>query len=130
MSTNEIVKKIEEGKIVYLNKEQETASLKWNAHPTFKGVSLKHLIKGEETNSKFSCHLVKVEKGCEIGEHIHEGKWELHEIVGGSGKGILAEKEILYTIGVSTVIPEGIKHRVIAGEEDLYIMAKFVPALV
>ncbi|MEW6104711.1 MAG: cupin domain-containing protein [bacterium] len=87
-------------------------------------------MKGEATNGKFSCHLVKVESGCEIGEHIHGDKWELHEIIGGNGKGILADKEIQYELGVFVVIPEGVKHKVIAGEEDLYLLAKFVPSLV
>lgn len=114
----------------YLDKEQETGTLQWNVHPTFKGVSLKHLIKGESTNSKFSCHLMKIDAGCEIGEHIHGGKWELHEIIGGISKGILKDIEIQYVPGGSVVIPEGVKHKVIAGEEDLYLLTKFIPALV
>ena len=131
MSTSrEIVKKVDERKIVYLEEEIYAQDLAWNAHPAFKGVSLKHLVKGESTNGKFSCHLVKVESGCEIGDHIHKDKWELHEIIDGIGKGILADKEITYELGVSVVIPERIKHKVIAGEEDLYLLAKFVPALV
>jgi mannose-6-phosphate isomerase-like protein (cupin superfamily) len=131
MSTSsELVKKVDEGKIIYLEKEVGAKDLVWNAHPAFKGVSLKHLVKGESTNGKFSCHLVKVESNCEIGEHIHEDKWELHEIINGIGKGILADKEIQYKLGVSVVIPERVKHKVIAGEDDLYLLAKFVPALV
>ena len=126
----EIIKGIEEGKVIYLEKEVEVKDLVWNLHPTFKGVSLKHLIKGEGTNGKFSCHLVKVESGCEIGEHIHQDKWELHEIIDGMGKGILADKEVCYELGVCTVIPEGVKHKVVAGDEDLYLLAKFIPALV
>jgi len=131
MSTSsEIVKKVDEGKIVYLEKEMDAKDLDWSTHPTFKGVFLKHLVKGESTNDKFSCHLVKIESGCEIGEHIHEDKWELHEIIDGIGKGILADKEIQYKLGVSVIIPEGVKHKVIAGKEDLYLLSKFVPALV
>ncbi|PKP61615.1 cupin [Candidatus Atribacteria bacterium HGW-Atribacteria-1] len=129
-TTNEIVKKIDEGKIVYLEKEVNAKELNWNAHLAFKGVFLKHLVKGENTEGKFSCHLVKVEAGCEIGEHIHEEQWELHEIIEGAGKGVLANKEIVYKLGVSIVIPKGVKHKVIAGENDLYLLAKFAPALI
>lgn len=129
-TTNEIVKKIDEGKIIYLEKEMDAKELDWNAHPAFKGVFLKHLVRGEDTGSGFSCHLVKVEAGCEIGEHVHEKQWELHEIIGGAGKGVLVNKEIAYKLGVSVVIPKGVKHKVIAGEDDLYLLAKFVPALV
>ena len=127
---SEIVKKMDEGKIVHLKKETDAKKLDWNAHPTFKGVSLKHLVKGEDTGGKFSCHLVKIEPNCEIGEHVHADKWELHEIIGGDGRGILGEKEIPYKAGVSVVIPEGVKHKVIAGKGGLYLLAKFVPALV
>ncbi len=128
---NEIVKKIDdEGKIVYLGNEIDVKNLVWNAHPTFRGVFLKHLVKGENTDGKFSCHLVKVKAGCEISEHVHENQWELHEVVDGTGRGVLANKEISYELGVSIVIPKGVKHKVIAGEEDLYLLAKFVPALV
>lgn len=128
---NDIVKKIDEGKIVYLGKEIDAKELNWNAHPTFsKGVSLKHLVKGEDTDGQFSCHLVKVDAGCEVSEHVHEKQWELHEIIEGVGKGILADKEITYKLGISAVIPKGVKHKVIADENDLYFLSKFVPALI
>ena len=130
MLTEGIVRKIDEGKIVYLEEEVGVKNLDWNAHTAFKGVFLKHLVKSEHTGGKFSCHLVKVKSGCEIGEHVHEDNWELHEVIDGNGKGVLGDKEIRYELGVSVVIPEGVKHKVIAGEEDLYLLAKFVPALV
>jgi len=128
-ATDEIVKEINEGKIVYLEKEIDTKTLDWNAHAVFQGVYLKHLVKGEDTDGKFSSHLVKVEAGCEIGEHVHEEQWELHEIMSGVGKGVIAEKEITYKLGVFGVIPKGIKHKVIATDTNLYLLAKFVPAL-
>ena len=107
MSTAEIVKKVAEGMIVCIDEDVDAGSLEWNAHSAFKGVFLKHLVKGKSTDGRLSCHLVKVESGCEIGEHIHGDRWELHEVIGGSGKGILAEKEIPYKQGVSVVIPGG-----------------------
>lgn len=128
--SSEIVKKLDEGKVVCLEKETDVKELDWNAHSAFKGVFLKHLVKGEDTDGKFSCHLVKIESGCEIGEHIHEKQWELHEILDGAGRGMLSDKEITYQQGVSVVIPNRVKHKVIAGENDLYLLAKFVPALV
>ncbi len=129
-ATNEIVGEIDKGKIVCIGKEVNAKDMDWNAHAKFNGVFLKHLVKGEDTDGKFSCHLVKVESDCEIGEHIHEDKWELHEIISGEGKGILTGKEISLKPGVSVVIPKGIKHKVIASKDDLYLLAKFIPALV
>ncbi|MCP3874661.1 MAG: cupin [Desulfobacteraceae bacterium] len=125
-----ILKKISEGKISCIQKDISVSGLEWNAHPIFKGVSLKHLVKGDITNNKFSCHLVKIEAGYEISEHVHESNWELHESLEGIGKGFIEEKEINYQLGVSVVIPEGIKHKVVAGNENLYLLAKFIPALI
>jgi mannose-6-phosphate isomerase-like protein (cupin superfamily) len=125
-----MVNKISNGKIADLDKEVNASDLEWNKHPSFKGVYLKHLVKGETTNSKFSSHLIKIEAGYEIGEHIHKNNWELHEPIEGIGKGFLGEKEIEYELGVSVVIPEGVMHKVVAGDKDLYLLAKFIPALV
>ncbi len=125
-----ILKKISEGKISFLDSDVDTGSLEWNAHPAFRGVFLKHLVKGDTTNNKFSCHLVKIEAGCEIGEHVHKSNWELHEPIESTGRGFIKEKEIRYEKGVSAVIPEGVKHKVVADNEDLYLLTKFVPALV
>ncbi|MDM8514892.1 cupin [Desulfobacterales bacterium HSG16] len=127
---NEITDKISNGKVVDMEKEINAGTLKWNPHPAFEGVYLKHLVTGDMTDSKFSCHLVKIENGHEIGEHIHEKNWELHEPVDGLGRGFLAEKEIEYVLGVSVVIPEGVKHRIVAVDGDFYLLAKFIPALV
>lgn len=116
-------------RIYHLGKKLDTEGLVWNAHPAFKGVFLKHLVKGEDTDGKFSCHLVKVEPGCEIGEHIHEGKWETHEVIKGKGKCVLIDKEISYELGVCALIPADMKHRVLAGQEGLYLFVEFIPAL-
>jgi quercetin dioxygenase-like cupin family protein len=103
--------------------------LEWNAHPTFAGVHLKHIVKGEATEGRFSVHFVRVKAGCALGEHCHAGQWELHEVLQGKGMAKLLGKEIPYTPGVMTVIPRNEQHEVYA-EEELIIMAKFVPALV
>jgi quercetin dioxygenase-like cupin family protein len=108
----------------------EMESIPWNKHATFPGVYLKHLVKGDQTGGNFSCHLVKVEAGCELGEHIHANNWEIHEIVSGTAAGYLEGKEMTYVPGTTAIIPAGSKHRVVAGDRDLYIRAKFIPALV
>lgn len=120
---------VEQGTIVSMNKKVFSKEFLWNAHPTFKGVYLKHLVKGEDTAGKFSCHLVKVEAGCQIGLHIHEGKWELHEVLEGSGECILNQQKITYHAGVTAIIPENIEH-IVNADQELYLLAKFIPALV
>ncbi|WPC43776.1 cupin [Clostridium sp. JS66] len=126
---NGIVKIFNGGKVIYQNKEINIEKLEWNKNPN-KGVYLKHIVKGEDTAGKFSCHIVKIESGCEIGQHIHEGNWELHEVIDGEGKCFLENKEINYSIETLSVIPQGIQHKVKAVNGDLYLFAKFIPALV
>ena len=119
-----------QGKIVTLENSLAITQLKWNKHPSCEGVFLKHIVTGELTHGKFSCHLVKVQAGFEISEHVHPNNWELHEVVAGEATGHLVDKSIAYVPGTTLVIPEGKKHRVVAGEQDLYLLAKFIPALV
>ncbi|MFA4886029.1 MAG: cupin [Desulfotomaculaceae bacterium] len=126
---NETVKGISEGEIVYLDKKFNVEALDWNQHPSFAGVFLKHLVKGESSDGKFSCHLIRIKDGFEISDHIHEGKWELHEVIGGIGKGVMAGQEIVYKHGVTVVVPESVQHKIVADNGDVYLLAKFIPAL-
>lgn len=121
---------LEKGTIKTMEKDYNKADLTWNKHATCEGVFLKHLVKGETTEGKFSCHLVRVQAGCEISQHIHATNWELHEVISGTGKGILEDKEVSYTTGNMIVIPQGMNHRVMAGDEDIFMLAKFIPALI
>lgn len=84
------------GKLYINNICLDVESLEWNGHPAFKGVFLKHIIKGENTNNSLSCHLVKISPDCEIGIHNHTGKTELHEILSGSGTCNIEQTNIFY----------------------------------
>ena len=109
--------------------ETVSNSIEFAPHKTFKGVSLKHLVKGEVTNGRISSHLVKVEPFCSLDEHSHPEQIEIHEVIQGTGECFIAGKKTTYTPGTVTVIPQGIPHSVIAGENGLYILAKFTPSL-
>ncbi|MGE4421680.1 MAG: cupin domain-containing protein [Pseudodesulfovibrio sp.] len=108
---------------------KDAADLPWHQHPTFAGVSLKHLVTGAETDGRFSAHLVRLEPGAEIGDHVHETSWELHEVAEGSGECLLEGRSIPYAPGLVAVMPERAPHRVKAGRDGLCLLAKFVPAL-
>lgn len=110
--------------------EERAEEKPWNAHPGFKGVALRHLITGKETDGTFSSHVVRVEPGCCLDSHVHEGQWELHEIMQGTAVAQVGTKELKYTVGSCAVIPKGVSHKVQAGEDGLMILAKFVPALI
>ena len=128
MVNGSIIKSFSKGKVVYQDKEIEVEKLEWNKNAN-KGVYLKHIITGEDTEGKFSCHIVKIESGCEIASHTHECNWELHEVIHGEGKCILADKEVDYSVGTLSVIPQGMEHKVKAVSGDLYLFANFIPAL-
>lgn len=107
----------------------DAAALPWNEHPTCAGVRLKHLVRGSETGGRFSAHLVQLDAGAEIDEHVHAASWELHEVVAGGGSCCVDGRDIVYTQGVAAVLPENVAHHVTAGEKGLCLLAKFVPAL-
>lgn len=124
-----IVSKFLAGTVFSMNKEQKISDLAWNPHATFKGVYLKHLIAGKDTGDKLSCHIVKIEPECVLDTHSHDGKIEIHEVVAGSGKMYLDGREINYLPGQICLIPANVPHKVVAGKEGMYILAKFTPSL-
>ena len=119
-----------QGRVVYTGTETRvTADIPWTAHPVFAGVALKHLVTGADTDGALSCHLVRLTPGARLASHVHDGQWELHEVVAGSGRAGLGEEAAEYLPGVAAVIPRGLAHEVTAGESGLCLYAKFFPAL-
>lgn len=104
-------------------------TIEWNPHPSFQGVSLKHLVRAQDTEGRLSCHLVKIEPRCEIGSHVHETSLELHEVLVGDGHCWIDDNGMEYKPEVVALIPVNKVHRVKAGDDGLFIMAKFTPAL-
>jgi len=98
-------------------------------HKVFPGVSLKHLVRGKMTGNRLSCHLVRVEPGCVLDTHTHPEQAEVHEVICGDGVCELGGRVLEYRPGVVAVIPDGAEHRVTAGADGIYILAKFTPAL-
>ena len=106
-------------RIFLMDKQIDIDTLKWNPHPTFKGVYLRHLITGEESDGKLSCHIVKIDPGCVLDTHIHDGKIELHEVVDGSGMMYLDKQEFSYSTGRICLIPANTQHKVVAGKDGV-----------
>ena len=129
MITTSLVTSMAEGTITIPGKTIQAQDINWAEHPTFKGVYLKHLVRGELTNGQMSCHMVRVDPGCSLESHIHAEQWELHEVITGSGVCSLNGSELPYGAGQVTVIPSGVPHAVTAGDDGLVLLAKFFPAL-
>ncbi len=121
--------KVLAGKLFFTDKQISIEDLPWNPHSAYKGVYLKHLVLGKDTDNQLSCHIVKIEPNCILDTHVHDGKIEIHEVVGGSGKFYLDSKEIDYSIGKISVISANTPHKVVAGKDGLYLFAKFTSAL-
>ena len=117
------------GSLELFDRTKSFDDLEWNRHPTFEGVELKHIITSADTAGQFSFHLVRIAPNKKIGDHIHEDQLETHEIIDGSGVCINEGREIPYSCGVISVMRKGTHHEVTAGDEGLYMFAKFIPAL-
>lgn len=117
------------GKLVLPSTEISFADIPWSKHPTFEGVALKHIVTSGQTGGQFSYHLVRIAPNKKIGTHAHKTQLETHEVISGSGICINAGTEITYEPGVISILPMNIPHEVSAGNEGLYLFAKFMPAL-
>jgi quercetin dioxygenase-like cupin family protein len=115
--------------IISTGSDRQAGSLPWNPHPKFAGVSLRHLVTGNDTGGRVSLHHVRVDAGCAIGDHAHAGQVEIHDVLEGEGICTVAAKEIRYAAGVMGIMPADTVHRVVAGEQGLLLLATFSPPL-
>lgn len=117
------------GKLLSADAVIDFSSICWSKHPTFEGVELKHIVTSKHTNGQFSYHLVRVAPNKKIGNHIHVKQLETHEVIAGCGVCVTDGNRLVYQSGVISILPMGIPHEVIAGDNGLYLFAKFIPAL-
>lgn len=109
--------------------KSELNKINWNPHPKFKGVQLKNIITGSDTDNTISCHFVKIEPNCEISLHTHPDNLEIHEVIHGQGNCIMNTECREYNCGTVSIIPKNIEHKIVANDSGLYLFAKFIPAL-
>ena len=119
----------EGGKLLLKDATVTFDAIPWSKQPTFEGVELKHIITSERTDGQFSYHLVRIAPNKKIGSHIHEKQLETHEVISGTGVCVNDGVELPYETGVISIFPIGVPHEVIAGDDGLYLFAKFMPAL-
>lgn len=105
-------------------------SLPWNPHPKFAGVSLRHLVTGNDSGGRISIHHVRIDPGCSIGDHAHAGQVEIHDVLAGEGTCMLEGKNLRYVPGTVGVMPADKVHRIDAGSGGMLILATFSPPLV
>lgn len=121
--------RFDDGALLLPKSQTSFGGLEWHNHPTFEGVQLKHIVTAAQTNGEFSYHLVRIAPNRIIGKHVHENQLETHEVIDGFGVCINENVELEYKAGVISIMKKGTLHEVIAGENGLYLFAKFIPAL-
>ena len=119
----------EGGKLLLPDTTVDFDAIGWSKHPTSPGVELKHIITAEKTDGQFGFHLVRIAPNKKIGNHIHEKQLETHEVICGAGVCVNNGEKLSYEAGIISIFPIGVPHEVIAGENGLYLFAKFMPAL-
>ena len=126
---NKVFEAFDTGRLVIPGKTKAFKDIPWSKHPTFAGVELKHILASGETGGAYSFHLVRIAPNKAILDHIHDPQLETHEVIAGSGVCINDGQEIKYEPGVISIMPSKVHHEVRAGEDGLYLFAKFMPAL-
>jgi quercetin dioxygenase-like cupin family protein len=101
----------------------------WSAHPSFPGVELKPLVKGAASGGAFSTLMVRIAPGGAMLPHAHDGQFEQHFVVAGSGVADLDGARVEYTPGALMVIPKAVRHSIEAGADGMVLMALFSPAI-
>lgn len=126
---NDLFETFDKGSLRLPESTAAFADIPWAKHPSFAGVELKHIVSAKDTAGQFSYHLVRIAPGKSIQNHIHETQLETHEVIAGSGVCINDGAAIPYEPGVISVMPACIPHEVNAGDDGLFLFAKFMPAL-
>lgn len=128
MNNENTFENFNKGTLKLPDREIKFENIEWSKHPAFEGVELKHIVTANETDGKYSYHLVRIAPGKSIKNHVHEKQIETHEVIAGSGYCINDGKKLDYKSGTISIFPMNVQHEVTAGEEGLYLFAKFFPA--
>jgi quercetin dioxygenase-like cupin family protein len=103
----------------------------WIPHPTAKGVIIKPLISKKVNGVDLTCMLVKVRKGLEVPEHIHEDQDDiLYPLEGKAVMWVDGSGSFPLMPGVIVLVPRGKKHKIADVSDDLLIYDVFYPAFI
>ncbi|MBP3365918.1 MAG: cupin domain-containing protein [Treponema sp.] len=117
------------GSLELPEQKKDFSRIPWEAHPSFSGVEMKHIVTAKDTGGAFSFHLVRIAAGKAILSHVHEAQLETHEVIAGGGTCMNGSAEAVYRPGTVSIMQPGAPHEVRAGSGGLCLFAKFFPAL-
>lgn len=129
MGDQSISELFEQGVVLFPDIEVRAAEKQWYASPAWPGIFMKDLVTGKETGGAFSYHLMRVDRNHEIPDHAHETQWAWNVVLGGTGSFVLGGRQVPVEVGQTFVTPPRIHHAVSAGDDELLLLAIFVPAL-
>lgn len=122
----DLFQQFDNGTLAGAGRELNLGLCVWNKHKDFTGVFLKNIVTANQTSGLFTCHLVRIEPHHTIGLHAHPGSIELHEVIKGGGACLMEQGEVRYAPGVMAMIARNEPHEGRAGEEGLFLFAKFI----
>lgn len=102
--------------------------LKWTPHNLAKGVERKILISKKEHKVDVTCMLVRIPKGVEIPEHIHDAQDDIIYVLQDKFKLWAEGTEHDAEYGTLLRVPKGVKHKVYDVQEDTLLYDVFSPA--
>ncbi len=104
--------------------------LEWQPHPTVKGVEIKVLVSQAAQGTDVTCLLVRVGRGLEVPEHVHDHSDDiLYPLSGKARMWVEGSGEFSLEPGVIVRVPQGTRHRIFDVSEDLLLYDVFWPAL-
>ena len=101
--------------------------LQWTPHPA-KGVERKVFISKKEHNVDVTCMQVRIPKGAEVPEHIHEAQDDIIYVLQGKFKLWVEGEDHNAEKGTLLRVPKGIRHKIYDVQEDTLLYDVFAPA--
>ena len=124
-----------EGRIVTEDIRNETFKMlkdaKWEPHPLVKEVLLNFIVTKKDNEAGVTCLFVKIPKGREIPEHLHELSNDIIVPLEGKAKiWIQGIGEFEMSRGVVMNIPKSVRHKIFDVTEDVFAFDVFNPGIV
>lgn len=102
----------------------------WEPHPLVKEVLLNFIITKKDNEAGVTCLFVKIPKGKEIPEHLHELSNDIIVPLEGKAKiWIKGIGEFEMRRGVVVNVPKGVKHKIFDVTEDVFAFDVFNPGI-
>ncbi|MBM4333931.1 MAG: cupin domain-containing protein [Deltaproteobacteria bacterium] len=110
----------------YVKREKDLA---WEPHP-FLPIQIKLLLTRKTDQADLTCFLVKIQRGQEIPEHVHETQEDIIFLLSGKGKmWIEGIGDFEIEKGMFIRVPKNTKHRIYNVTEEILNYDLFIPPL-